>query len=135
MEKHNRPVVLLHGFLGWGFAQAAKLRIDYFHRIAERLRVEHGLRVLVPRVASSGQRTVRGSQLLEALRTWPERSPGERAVVIGHSQGGLDARWAASQQEGMELISQVITLSTPHHGTALCDKVAVPLIESETMRD
>ena len=122
-------VVLQHGLLGWGQRVGARaLRIDYFHRIAQHLRAAHGLRVLEPAVDGLGWPATRASQLLEQLHAWPARRRGERVTLIGHSLGGLDARWALSRLGGAEYVEQLITLGTPHRGTALCDDVALPVL-------
>ena len=122
-------VVLAHGLLGWGARTAHKIcGAAYFHRIEDHLRRKHGLRVLTPTVAGIAHSSVRGAELLEQIHAWPERRAGERVTVIGHSQGGLDARWAVSQLGGDGLIQHLITLSTPHHGSALCEDVALPLL-------
>lgn len=121
-------VVLAHGLIGWGAQTAARMSgRPYFNKIEQHLR-SRGLRVLAPEVDGLATSSVRGAQLLEHIRKWPERLPGERVIVIGHSQGGLDARWAISRGGGDGLIHQLLTLSTPHHGTALCEHVAQPLL-------
>lgn len=122
-------VVLAHGLIGWGAQTAARLSgRPYFNKIERHLRSRHGLRVLAPEVDGLATSSVRGAQLLEHIRTWPERRPGERVVVIAHSQGGLDGRWAISQGGGDGLIHRLLTLSTPHHGSAICEHVAQPLL-------
>ena len=131
--KYDGPgaVVLAHGLLGWGARTAANVTgSTYFNRIADYLRRKHGLRVLAPDVEGVAHSSLRGAQLLEQIREWPERQSGERVTVIGHSQGGLDARWAISQLGGDALISKLVTLSTPHHGSALCSHVALPLLHN-----
>jgi triacylglycerol lipase len=40
--------------------------------------------------------------------------------LVGHSQGGLDARYAASKLVG-EHVASITTISSPHHGTPLGD--------------
>ncbi|MET3131530.1 pimeloyl-ACP methyl ester carboxylesterase [Oxalobacteraceae bacterium GrIS 1.11] len=46
------------------------------------------------------------------------RSGSARVVIVAHSMGGLVAR-AYLRQHGAARIARVITLATPHHGTAL----------------
>jgi triacylglycerol esterase/lipase EstA (alpha/beta hydrolase family) len=42
----------------------------------------------------------------------------QRVVIVGHSMGGLVAR-AYLRRYGAEAVARVITLGTPHQGTAL----------------
>lgn len=43
----------------------------------------------------------------------------ERVQVVGHSLGGLLARWFVQKQGGDELVDTLVTLGTPHGGTEL----------------
>ncbi|MCH9686010.1 MAG: alpha/beta fold hydrolase, partial [Deltaproteobacteria bacterium] len=45
-----------------------------------------------------------------------------RVNIIGHSQGGLDARVVASVAP--DLVASVTTIATPHYGTPIADLVA-----------
>lgn len=45
---------------------------------------------------------------------------GQAPLLVGHSMGGLVIRsWLASQPEAAALQHEVITIGSPHHGTAL----------------
>lgn len=44
--------------------------------------------------------------------------PGERAILVGHSMGGLVCR-AYARHFGGTRIARIVTLGTPHHGSAL----------------
>ena len=43
----------------------------------------------------------------------------ERVHVVGHSLGGLLARWFVQKQGGDEVVDTLVTLGTPHGGTEL----------------
>ena len=74
-------VVLAHGLIGWGAQTAARMSgRPYFNKIEQHLR-SRGLRVLAPEVDGLATSSVRGAQLLEHIRKWPERLPGERVIV------------------------------------------------------
>lgn len=45
----------------------------------------------------------------------------ERLNLIAHSLGGLDARYYITHLEGHKRVSSLITLSSPHRGSALAD--------------
>ncbi len=59
------------------------------------------------------QRTV--EPLLEQLRTQPGKADA-RVVFVGHSMGGLVARYYVDVLGGHEITRKVITLGTPHRG-------------------
>ena len=44
--------------------------------------------------------------------------PGQRAILVGHSMGGLVCR-AYARRFGGARIARIVTLGTPHHGSAL----------------
>jgi triacylglycerol lipase len=53
-------------------------------------------------------------------------------VIIGHSQGGLDARWVAHMRP--DLVASVTTFATPHQGTRIAD-VVLGIVEDPRARD
>ena len=57
-------------------------------------------------------------RLVQTLQAMHRSSGGQRIVVVAHSMGGLVAR-AALRAGGQSLIARIITLGTPHHGTAI----------------
>ena len=60
-----------------------------------------------------------------AIRTVSQMS-GRRVAVIGHSQGGLEPRWALRWWPDLrELVSDSISLASTHHGTTLIDAAAL----------
>ncbi len=116
----NAPVVLVHGLSG--FSRLVPRRrgaavCDYFPGIQPYLEAS-GNRVLSPQVTPTASVSTRALE----LRTILLRELGPQPFhLIGHSQGGLDARYMISRL-GME--SQVLSLTTvgtPHRGTALAD--------------
>ena len=58
------------------------------------------------------------AELIDAkLNRLREREDIGKIHVVGHSKGGLIARYLVQRAGGHEYISTVITLGTPHHGT------------------
>ena len=58
-------------------------------------------------------------EVVPALKRWREQ-PGmkdAKLVLVGHSMGGLVARWFAEQEGGAEYIRALITVGTPHRGS------------------
>ncbi len=123
----SKPIVLAHGLKGWGGRLAKSLTPEwtYFYRLEQLLRdyaKRAGTpppRLLLPNLGN-GHPAVRAKRLLEAIHAWDLRRPNERVTLVGHSQGGLDARYAISRLHADELVSRCITISTPHRGSMLC---------------
>jgi hypothetical protein len=51
----------------------------------------------------------------------------DRVHVVGHSLGGLIARYHAQRQDGDSSIESLVTLGTPHQGTVLALVMPTPL--------
>ncbi|HMD75681.1 MAG TPA: alpha/beta fold hydrolase [Steroidobacteraceae bacterium] len=109
-EPALRPVLLLHGFLCnaniWRRLQM-RLRTAGFGPI-EALDVE-------PLLADIDFQAGRVAPSLLALQ---RRCHGERVVIVAHSMGGLIAR-ALLRDLGAGAIRRIVTIASPHHGTAL----------------
>jgi len=112
------PIVLAHGLFGFSRIGLGRLTLtSYFRGIPELLRGA-GNRVLVTRVhpiAGVEFRARRlGDRILGAL--------GEEPVhIIGHSMGGLDARWLLAEAGWRKRVLSLTTIGTPHLGTSLAD--------------
>jgi hypothetical protein len=52
----------------------------------------------------------------------------ERVHVVGHSLGGLIARYHVQRQGGDRRVESLVTLGTPHEGSLLAHVVPTPLI-------
>ncbi len=110
----NVVVVFLHGVFADG---------SVMEPLAKRVEQECGVPTLLfsyPRVVF----TMKG--LAIRLRRFLTRYtlPGSQLILVGHSLGGLVARWYV-QQGGMDRTQLVITLGTPHEGT-LAGRIAHP---------
>lgn len=68
----------------------------------------------LPRTGTIAERGTALGQLLDTL-------PAKRIVIVAHSMGGLDARWAVLHADRGGRISDVITIGTPHLGTPLAE--------------
>lgn len=116
VRRSQRPaVVLAHGLAGFTSIGVGELRVDYFRQVARELESK-GFDVVTTRVPPVGALPVRAAALAEAVAQLPH----ERVTIVGHSMGGLDARWAVSHGLA-ERVSDVITIGTPHRGTPLAD--------------
>jgi len=84
----------------------------------------------LPRLAAAGFGPIRATDLEPVfadieihaarvereLRALQQQSNGAPVAIVAHSMGGLVAR-AALRRVGPGVISQIITIATPHHGT------------------
>ena len=112
------PIVLAHGFFGFeDFAGAGF--VDYFWNVREDLAEIGETDVFTPPVDPFNDSTLRGMQLLAAVEAILEETGAEKVNIIGHSQGGLDARVVAHLRP--DLVASVTTVSTPHGGTPIAD--------------
>ena len=108
------PIVLAHGL--FGFDKIGPL--DYFYGISDALTAA-GRQVFAPRVDAVQSAEVRGAQLVDAIEAARAATGAAKVIVIGHSQGGLDARWAAAFDP--EHVAAVVTVATPHRGSPVAD--------------
>lgn len=108
------PIVLIHGFLGFD----TLLGMDYWFGIPGPLR-EAGAKVFVPQVAAIDSNEARGEQLLRQLEQYRAQSGAEKFNLIGHSQGGMTARYVAVQRP--EWVASITTVGSPHKGSAFAD--------------
>lgn len=108
------PLVLAHGL--FGFKNVGPL--DYFYGITGALTAQ-GRVVYTPRVDAVQSAAVRGQQLVDEIEKIKLETGAAKVVIIGHSQGGLDARWAAAHDP--DSVAGVVTVATPHRGSPVAD--------------
>jgi triacylglycerol lipase len=113
--KTRYPIVLIHGMLG--FDRLFDV-YTYWFGIVSGLQLG-GAEVYVLAVSPLNATTTRGEQALAQLETLLAISGHDKAHLIGHSQGGLDARYVAAVRP--DLVASITTVSTPHLGAALAD--------------
>ena len=109
-ERAARPVLLLHGFL-------CNARV--WHTLRARLTAAGFGPVealdLEPLLADIEMLARRAAPRLLALQRCCN---DERVVIIAHSMGGLVAR-ALLRELGPSAIRRIVTIASPHHGTAI----------------
>lgn len=103
------PVLLLHGYVcnsGYWTQLSALLRQQGISHYAPDLEpLGAAIDDYVPQVAAAIERLC-------------ARTGAARVIIVGHSMGGLVAR-AYLRRHGNARVARLITLGTPHHGTAL----------------
>lgn len=131
----NTTVVFLPGFLG--FHQF--LGVHYFRKLESTLRHE-GVDILFPSTLMTGTVAERAENLSLTIK----KCTTEKLILIGHSMGGLDGRFLIHHLDPDHRVQTLITISTPHHGTALAPWIldspglfqsAIRLIGTEALRD
>lgn len=119
------PIVLAHGFFGFDdFAGAGFF--NYYHGVREFLANRGEVQVYTPEVDPFNSSDYRGAQLAEAIEAILAETGHRKVNIIGHSQGGLDARVVAHDHP--ELVASVVTVATPHHGSPIAD-IALKLVD------
>jgi triacylglycerol lipase len=112
------PVVLAHGFFGFD-AFAGIDQISYFYGVKDDLAARGEHQVFTPAVDPFNDSATRGAQLIARVEDVLKETGAAKVIIIGHSQGGLDARVVAHERP--ELVAAVVTVGTPHLGTPLGD--------------
>ncbi|HEX3475454.1 MAG TPA: triacylglycerol lipase [Kofleriaceae bacterium] len=115
------PIVLAHGLTG--FRQLFGV-VDYFNGIPSDLQ-SGGARVFVTQVSAVASATERGEQLLQQIETIVATTGAGKVNLIGHSEGGLDARYVMGVRP--DLIASLTTVAAPHLGADLADFLAANL--------
>lgn len=113
----RHPIVLAHGF--FGFDRVGP--VEYWNRADQALR-DQGFAVYVTAVepiASSVD--VRGPELARQIACIARSSGASAVNLVGHSQGGLDARVVAADPIFSRFVASVTTVATPHRGTLIAD--------------
>lgn len=111
----RRVVVFVHGY---GAAGA----------VFEPLRAEVERALGVPTVDFTYRSISSFAQITADLASLLDRvAEGRRLDIVGHSLGGLLTRWYAQEMNGARHIDRILTLATPHAGTASARLAAGPL--------
>lgn len=113
------PIVLAHGMAGWDKIGP----VNYFFNVAGDLRA-HGSTVVEARVSPFEPSAVRARQLGAYVDETLRNTGACKVVLIGHSQGGLDARYLVSSLHYGDRVAAVVTVATPHRGSKVADAVA-----------
>lgn len=108
------PLVLVPGMLGF----VRVLFYPYWFGIVPALR-KGGAQVFPVQVSPLHCSEVRGEQLLAIIEDICQRNNVEKVNLIGHSQGALDARYAAARRPGR--VASVTSVAGPNQGSELAD--------------
>ncbi|MGK5080394.1 esterase/lipase family protein [Janthinobacterium sp. HLX7-2] len=108
------PVLLIHGYVCnrgyWTQLSGQLAQAGIAHDAVDLEPIGAGIDAYVPQVA----------QAIEGLCA---RTGSERVIIVAHSMGGLVAR-AWLRRHGAACVARIITVGTPHQGTALANLAA-----------
>jgi triacylglycerol lipase len=117
MDAINLPaVVFVHGFLGFSELRLPLGRVTYFRGVRAAM-VDLGVNCYFPRLPAGGSVAERANALARFVETIPERD----LILIAYSMGGLDSRFLISRLDPDHRVRRLVTIGTPHRGTALAD--------------
>ncbi|KAJ2347519.1 hypothetical protein GGF43_004741, partial [Coemansia sp. RSA 2618] len=109
----RNPVVLCHGP-----ERLPMLQIHYWRGIREALE-SVGTKVVIAKVPGTGGIRERAQQLDSLLAS---RLESEKVNIVGHSMGGLDARYLITHIDPKRYsVASLTTVCTPHRGSPFMD--------------
>lgn len=112
------PIVLAHGAGGFD----AVGPIGYWFDVPDTLSAA-GYAAYVATLDPFNTTAVRGAQLAGFIDDVLRCTCAHKVNLIGHSQGGLDARYVVSTLGYGARVASVTTIATPHRGTRIADMV------------
>ncbi|KAG0142608.1 hypothetical protein CROQUDRAFT_81940 [Cronartium quercuum f. sp. fusiforme G11] len=120
----RHPIVLCHGLYGFsvrGPTSFPRFQIHYWGRLLKILRNKLGIKVIIGNVPSTGSIKQRALKLNEMLIS--DHSVKNKDLnILGHSMGGLDARYLLSHIKPKEYNPiSLTTICTPHRGSPFMD--------------
>ncbi len=114
------PVVLAHGFMGFGSLPGALSFETYFYGLEDHF-AQKGEVVRATVVNPFSDSVTRAHELIPQIEAYLAETGAAKVNLIGHSQGGLDARVVAHERP--DLVASVVTVATPHYGSPVADIV------------
>ncbi|MCJ1272911.1 hypothetical protein MMC21_000700 [Puttea exsequens] len=117
----KNPIVLAHGLLGFDELRlVGKLLpgVHYWRGITEAL-TANGIEVILTSVPPSGSIEERAAKLSDDISM---KAGGKSVNVVGHSMGGLDARYMISRLKPPNVsVQSLTTIASPHRGSTFAD--------------
>ncbi len=122
------PVILVSGL---GFTEHHAL-YDYWGSIPDHLK-SCGAAVFTARQGAFSSHVDNAAALKQRIEEVFEKTGKDRINIIGHSKGGLEARYMISRMDMGHAVASLTTLGTPHHGSALADIIVGQLPVGQLM--
>jgi triacylglycerol esterase/lipase EstA (alpha/beta hydrolase family) len=111
------PLVLLHGFGGWGTILGS---LNYFYEVEGDLE-GRGYDVHCPIADAVNDTPTRARQFAAQLDEILAATRARELNLVAHSQGGIDARYIISTLGYGDRIASLVMVATPNHGTIVAD--------------
>ena len=112
------PVVLMHGF---GLLASLR-RGGHLHEEAMILR-SRGVVAYAPNVSPYHTIPFRSAMWKDRITRVLSETGADAVNLVAHSMGGLDARYLIRELGMHDIVASLVTVATPHHGSALADIV------------
>lgn len=122
------PTLLMHGLAG---TESFVGILDYWYGVEPQLAGE-GYTVWVRDVDPYQSTVVRAEQWAAHLEELFADGHHRHLNLLGHSQGGLDARYVTSLLDPKGRVASVSTISTPHQGSGVAD-IATGVFDSSVV--
>jgi len=130
------PIVFMHGFAGFDSFEIGHWRLfEYFNGV-QRLLQHLGFQVYMPTVRPFAPAERRVGDWIRAIEAIRRETGTEKVHLVGHSQGGIDARMlvapadgatdtslGAIQGAGYEHVASLTTIASPHEGSPVADLI------------
>lgn len=112
------PVVLAHGFLDTWRTPWWETLTDHF--VDAGWSREHIYQVTTGAIPGTTVGSPRDyAEDVQAVLERAHDRHGQPVSLLGHSMGGLNARWCVERGDGAALVRDLVTVGTPHQGTYL----------------
>lgn len=121
------PIVLSHGLFGWGTDSSGIISIVNYWGGMDSYLTSQGATVYAPTKTAAQSNETRGVQLKDKVLVYIAANGFSKVHILGHSQGGLDSRYAISNLGLSSKVSTLTTLNTPHRGSPIADIVTTVL--------
>ncbi len=133
------PVVLVHGMAGFDKLTVGPVSVDYWNHVRDALARDGEFEVFETVAPPYDTSEIRAVAIMSQLQDILKKTNRKKLNLIGHSQGGMDARVLASPNGyGMgDVLASVTTISTPHRGSKVADVALglIPGFASNTLND
>lgn len=114
--KTKYPIVLVHGLSGFD-----TLIFDYFYGVKSELSSVGANKVYTPQLTAYNNSEARGEELVTYLEELRAITGASKFNLVGHSQGGIDSRYAAAVRP--DLVASVTSVGSPHWGSDTADVI------------